>query len=184
MSQRFEAGQPCRSRNLGGRMPETVLLVGTRKGLWIGRSRRGPADWSWTGPHFDMEEVYSCLVDTRGDRPRLLVGRVARAGWARASAAPTTSARPGRRRPTAASGSPRTARPASSGSGSWRRAPEPDSCGPAPSRARCGAPSDHGADLRARARPCGTTRTARSGTPASAARPSTRSCRTPTTPTR
>ena len=27
-----------------------------------------------TGPHFDMEEVYSCMVDTRGDRPRLLVG--------------------------------------------------------------------------------------------------------------
>ena len=52
----------------------TVLLVGTRKGLWIGRSGKERKDWSWTGPHFDMEEVYSCMVDTRGDRPRLLVG--------------------------------------------------------------------------------------------------------------
>ena len=53
---------------------DTVLLVGTRKGLWIGRSDAAREDWSWTGPHFDMEEVYSCMVDTRGDRPRLLVG--------------------------------------------------------------------------------------------------------------
>ena len=51
-----------------------MLLVGTRKGLWIGRSDDRRADWSWTGPHFDMEEVYSCMIDTRGDRPRLLVG--------------------------------------------------------------------------------------------------------------
>ena len=25
-------------------------------------------------PHFDMTEVYSCMVDTRGDRPRLFAG--------------------------------------------------------------------------------------------------------------
>jgi hypothetical protein len=55
-------------------MPSTVLLVGTRKGLWIGRSDEARQDWSWTGPHFDMEEVYSCLIDTRGPTPRLLVG--------------------------------------------------------------------------------------------------------------
>lgn len=52
----------------------TVLMVGTRKGLWIGRSDERRVDWSWTGPHFDMMEVYSCMVDTRGDGPRLLVG--------------------------------------------------------------------------------------------------------------
>ena len=52
----------------------TVLLVGTRKGLWIGRSDQAREDWSWTGPHFDMEEVYSCMVDTRGATPRLLAG--------------------------------------------------------------------------------------------------------------
>ena len=53
---------------------ETVLLVGTRKGMWIGRSDEARQDWEFTGPHFDMEEVYSCMVDTRGERPRLLAG--------------------------------------------------------------------------------------------------------------
>ncbi|GAA4374799.1 exo-alpha-sialidase [Nocardioides caricicola] len=52
----------------------TLLMVGTRKGLWIGTSDEARADWEFTGPHFDMEEVYSCLIDTRGDTPRLLVG--------------------------------------------------------------------------------------------------------------
>lgn len=55
-------------------MSSTVLMVGTRKGLWIGRSDEERVDWSWTGPHFNMEEVYSCMVDTRGERPRLFVG--------------------------------------------------------------------------------------------------------------
>ena len=55
-------------------MGDTLVMVGTRKGLWIGRSDEARRDWSWTGPHFAMEEVYSCLVDTRGDRPRLLAG--------------------------------------------------------------------------------------------------------------
>jgi len=53
---------------------DTVLMVGTRKGLWLGTSDEAREDWEFTGPHFDMEEVYSCLVDTRGDRPRLLAG--------------------------------------------------------------------------------------------------------------
>ena len=55
-------------------MSTTMLMVGTRKGLWIGRSDEARQDWSWTGPHFPMEEVYSVLVDRRGDRPRLLAG--------------------------------------------------------------------------------------------------------------
>ncbi|MCW2792689.1 MAG: hypothetical protein JWO76_1787 [Nocardioides sp.] len=52
----------------------TVLMVGTRKGLWIGTSDEARQDWHFTGPHLDMEEVYSCMVDTRGDRARLLAG--------------------------------------------------------------------------------------------------------------
>ena len=55
-------------------MSSTLLMVGTRKGLWIGRSDEAREQWDWTGPHFDMEEVYSCLVDPRGSMPRLLVG--------------------------------------------------------------------------------------------------------------
>jgi photosystem II stability/assembly factor-like uncharacterized protein len=52
----------------------TILLVGTRKGLWIGRSDDARETWEWSDPHFAMEEVYSGLVDTRGESPRILVG--------------------------------------------------------------------------------------------------------------
>jgi photosystem II stability/assembly factor-like uncharacterized protein len=52
---------------------QTVMLVGTRKGLWIGRSE-DRVSWRWDEPRFHMEEVFSCLVDTRGGTPRLLVG--------------------------------------------------------------------------------------------------------------
>lgn len=52
----------------------TLLMIGTRKGLWIGTSDESRTDWDLAGPYFDMEEVYACLVDTRGDTPRLLAG--------------------------------------------------------------------------------------------------------------
>ena len=55
-------------------MDGTILLVGTRKGLWIGRSDAERREWEFTGPHFDMEEVYSCMVDTRSDPVRLFAG--------------------------------------------------------------------------------------------------------------
>lgn len=55
-------------------MGQTLLMVGTRKGLWLGRSDDAHVDWEWDGPHFNMEEVYSCMVDTRGPTPRLLAG--------------------------------------------------------------------------------------------------------------
>lgn len=52
----------------------TVLMVGTRKGLWVGTSDEERSAWDFTGPHHDMEEVYSCLVDKRGPVPRLFAG--------------------------------------------------------------------------------------------------------------
>jgi photosystem II stability/assembly factor-like uncharacterized protein len=55
-------------------MARTMLMVGTRKGLWIGTSDEARTDWEWTGPHFQMEEVYSVLIDRRGGTPRLLAG--------------------------------------------------------------------------------------------------------------
>ncbi len=55
-------------------MKRTLLMVGTRKGLWIGTSDAARVAWDWTGPHFPMEEVYSVLVDRRADLPRLMVG--------------------------------------------------------------------------------------------------------------
>lgn len=51
----------------------TLLMVGTRKGLWIG-TREGSGSWRWSDPHFPMEEVYSCMIDTRGGATRLLAG--------------------------------------------------------------------------------------------------------------
>ncbi|MEQ6902331.1 exo-alpha-sialidase [Nocardioides sp. YIM 152588] len=52
----------------------TVLLVGTRKGQWVGRSE-DRASWEFSGPHHDMEEVYSGLVDARGEGPpRMFAG--------------------------------------------------------------------------------------------------------------
>ena len=51
----------------------TLLLVGTRKGLWIGSADAGRHEWSWTGPHFQMEEVYSATVETSVSRLRTLM---------------------------------------------------------------------------------------------------------------
>ena len=51
-----------------------ILSIGTRKGLWLGTSDEARTAWDWTGPHFPMEEVYSVMIDTRGEAPRLLAG--------------------------------------------------------------------------------------------------------------
>ena len=161
----------------------TVLMVGTRKGLWVGRSDAARRDWTWSGPHLDMEEVYSCAVDTRGGATRLLAGassmwlgpRVRRSGDLGATWDETDDG--GVRFPDDVDASVERV---------WQLVPgaEPTAwCGPAPSRARSGA--------RATAAPRSRSSAAlwdhphrRSGARASAARPSTRSCRTPPTPTR
>ena len=57
---------------------DAVLLIGTRKGLWIGRSADRVA-WELEGPVFPMTAVYATCIDTRrdgerGDGTRLLVG--------------------------------------------------------------------------------------------------------------
>ncbi|MCA1187438.1 exo-alpha-sialidase [Saccharopolyspora sp. 6M] len=56
----------------GAKMSNRVLLlIGTRKGLWLAHRHRG--DWEVTGPHLPMAEIYAVAADTRG-APRLLVG--------------------------------------------------------------------------------------------------------------
>ena len=57
----------------GATTGETIVGIGTRKGLWLARSddRR---TWTVEGPHFLMSEVLSLLFDTRRATPRLLVG--------------------------------------------------------------------------------------------------------------
>jgi len=55
----------------------TVLLIGTRKGLWVARSDDAREEWTLEGPHVDMEEVYSCLLlpaSRHGGPPQLMVG--------------------------------------------------------------------------------------------------------------
>lgn len=54
-------------------MGEVLLAVGTAKGLFLGRSEDRRA-WSWTGPHFVMQGVYSVAIDRRSGLPRILVG--------------------------------------------------------------------------------------------------------------
>jgi photosystem II stability/assembly factor-like uncharacterized protein len=52
---------------------ETLLMIGTRKGLWLARSS-DRATWSVDGPDEPVNEVHSVAIDTRGERPRLLMG--------------------------------------------------------------------------------------------------------------
>ena len=55
-------------------MAATLMMIGTRKGLWIGRSDSDRAEWTWDEPHFLMEGIYSVCIDTRGDTPRMFAG--------------------------------------------------------------------------------------------------------------
>src|ERR687894_423680 len=50
-------------------MAEAVLLVGTKKGLWIGRSDESRRSWTWSDPEFLMQGIYATGVDTRWDHP-------------------------------------------------------------------------------------------------------------------
>ena len=55
-------------------MAETVLMVGTRKGLFLGRSDEDRSSWTWDAPQFPMQEIYSVAIDVRPDPPRMLAG--------------------------------------------------------------------------------------------------------------
>jgi photosystem II stability/assembly factor-like uncharacterized protein len=59
-------------------MPQTVLMIGTRKGLWVARSDDDRQTWDLTGPDDVMGEVHSVAIDKRrvaeGGSPRLLMG--------------------------------------------------------------------------------------------------------------
>ena len=52
----------------------TIVLAGTRKGLFVGRADDGRGSWTWDEPRFGFDEVYSCGVDKQGDDVRLLSG--------------------------------------------------------------------------------------------------------------
>jgi photosystem II stability/assembly factor-like uncharacterized protein len=52
----------------------TIVMIGTRKGLWIARSDDGRRSWELTGPDEIMGEVHSVGIDKREDTPRLYMG--------------------------------------------------------------------------------------------------------------
>jgi hypothetical protein len=55
-------------------MSDALMMIGTRKGLWLARSDDDRQTWQLDGPHFDMEDVYSCHIDKRGGQVRLFAG--------------------------------------------------------------------------------------------------------------
>lgn len=54
-------------------MSETVVAIGTRKGLWLARSA-DRSEWTVEGPRFLMSEVAALAIDTRKDGLRMLAG--------------------------------------------------------------------------------------------------------------
>ncbi|MGH9134030.1 MAG: WD40/YVTN/BNR-like repeat-containing protein [Ilumatobacteraceae bacterium] len=55
---------------------DTVVLVGTTKGLFSLRSGDGREQFELAGPSFAGEEVYATCIDTRGPATRLFTGSV------------------------------------------------------------------------------------------------------------
>ncbi|MBD0292059.1 MAG: exo-alpha-sialidase [Jiangellaceae bacterium] len=51
-----------------------LLMIGTRKGLWLAQSDDDRQSWRLGHPHFFMQSIASCGIDKRGGRVRLLVG--------------------------------------------------------------------------------------------------------------
>ncbi len=54
-------------------MTETVLMIGTRKGLWVARSEDDRRSWEVTGPDEIRGEVHAVAVDKRRAPARLLM---------------------------------------------------------------------------------------------------------------
>ena len=52
---------------------QTVIMIGTRKGLWLARSDDGRRTWALEGPDELMSEVHAVAVDSRGHAPRLFM---------------------------------------------------------------------------------------------------------------
>ncbi|MGI8628020.1 MAG: WD40/YVTN/BNR-like repeat-containing protein [Geodermatophilaceae bacterium] len=55
-------------------MSQTMVLIGTRKGLWTATSDDDRQSWTLRGPDLGLNEVAACAIDTRGDTPRLFAG--------------------------------------------------------------------------------------------------------------
>ncbi len=54
-------------------MARTVLMIGTRKGLWLATSEDDRQTWSLRGPDEIRGEVHSVAIDKRSTQPRLFM---------------------------------------------------------------------------------------------------------------
>jgi photosystem II stability/assembly factor-like uncharacterized protein len=54
-------------------MSQTLLMIGTRKGLFTARSSDGRRSWAVEGPVESMADVHAVAIDTRGSSPRLFL---------------------------------------------------------------------------------------------------------------
>jgi photosystem II stability/assembly factor-like uncharacterized protein len=71
----IEADQQARSADVEGDV-DTLVLVGTTKGLFSLRASDGRQHFDLAGPSFPGEEVYATCIDTRSSPARLFVGSV------------------------------------------------------------------------------------------------------------
>ena len=55
-------------------MTDLAILIGTTKGLFVGRTDEGREKLALDGPHLTGHEVYAATLDQRGGRRRLLAG--------------------------------------------------------------------------------------------------------------
>ena len=78
-------------------MTESVLLVGTKKGLWIGRADGSRQDVDLVRSGVPMQGVYATCIDTRGDAAAAVRQRHQRALRAGRLPTPTTSVAAGPR---------------------------------------------------------------------------------------
>jgi photosystem II stability/assembly factor-like uncharacterized protein len=69
----MEEAQHVHGRSPGGSM-SAVLLIGTRKGLWLAHSSGDRRAWRVSDRAFGINAVYAAAIDTRRTTPRLLVG--------------------------------------------------------------------------------------------------------------
>lgn len=53
---------------------DVLLGIGTRKGLFLARSRDGRASWTVSPPQFPVADVKALAIDTRQETPRVLAG--------------------------------------------------------------------------------------------------------------
>src|SRR5258705_9177106 len=61
----------CDLKHRGRFVVDVLLAIGTRKGLWLGRSRDGRGSWELSQPMFPMTDVHAVAIDTTGSWPRV-----------------------------------------------------------------------------------------------------------------